>query len=213
VPLNSLHSPIYSDYEWGRTGSPPINLIEDNKSRRVESMDEIKRTLEVAELIPFSFLVQHLGTPGEEIDAHKFEYALSSIEHLHAFAKPLGVKVLLENIPNEMSTPEKLAEVINTLHTGDMGICFDFGHAHMMSSVPQAFEVLKKHTFSTHVHDNSQEKDEHLFPGEGTIDWPQAMALLRGAPHVPPLVLEVGGEHRKDIMEKFPEAFRMLLES
>jgi sugar phosphate isomerase/epimerase len=210
VPLNSLHAPVYADAEWGRTGSPAINLVDRDKGRRVSSMDEIKRALEIAESIPLGFLVQHLGTAGEELDPEKFEHALSSIEHLHAFAKPLGVKVLLENIPNEIATPEKLLELIATLHLDDLGVCFDFGHAHVMSDVEQAFQILKKHIRSTHIHDNNKEKDTHLFPGEGNIDWKQTMTLLREAPHVPPLLLEIEGEGRKDIWGKFPESFHML---
>ena len=57
---------------------------------------------------------------------------MTSIEHLRAFAKPLGVRILLENIPNELSTPEKLVEMIRAAHFDDVGICFDFGHANMM---------------------------------------------------------------------------------
>jgi sugar phosphate isomerase/epimerase len=210
IPLNSLHSPMYSDYEWGRTGTPPINLVDRDKSRRVESMDEVKRALEIAETIPLGFLVQHLGTTNEAFDPQSFENALSSIEHLHAFAKPLGVKVLLENTPNEISEPEKLVQVIETLHLGDLGICFDFGHAHMLNGVEAAFQVLQRFILSTHVHDNDREKDAHLFPGEGNIDWKQAMALLSKAPHLPPVVLEIEGQGRKDIMEKFADSFHRL---
>jgi sugar phosphate isomerase/epimerase len=210
VPLNSLHAPVFADSDWGRAGAPAINLVDKDKGRRVSSMDEIKRALEVAESIPLGFLIQHLGAAGEEFDEEKFEYALSSIEHLHAFARPLGVKVLLENIPNEIATPQKLLEVIASLHLEDLGVCFDFGHAHVMSNVEEAFHTLKKYIRSTHIHDNHQEKDTHLFPGEGNIDWKQAMTLLREAPHVPPILLEIDGEGRKDIWEKFPESFQML---
>jgi sugar phosphate isomerase/epimerase len=210
VALNSLHAPMFSDYEWGRTGAPPVNLVELDKRRRVESMDEIKRALEVAEQVPFTYLIQHMGTPGESFEPHKFEYGLSSLEHLHAFARPLGVKLLLENIPNEIATPERLLQFLQTLHMEDMGICMDFGHANIMTSVPQVFELLKEHIRSTHIHDNDKQRDAHLFPGEGKIDWSEAMALLATAPHVPPMLIEVNGEDRKDIMEKYPEAFRML---
>jgi sugar phosphate isomerase/epimerase len=209
-PLNSLHSPMYTDYEWGRTGTPPINLVDRDKSRRVESMDEVKRALEIAETIPLGYLVQHLGIAGEAFDPQVFENALSSIEHLHAFAKPLGVKVLLENIPNEISTPEKLVHLIETLHRGDLGICFDFGHAHLLGGVESAFHVLQPYMLSTHVHDNKGLKDEHLFPGEGTIDWKRSMALLSKAPHLPSVLLEVEGIGRKDVMEKFASSFHML---
>ena len=66
-------------------------------------MDEIKRAIEMAEQIPFRFLMQHMGTSDESFDDSKFEAAMTSIEHLRAFAKPLGVRILLENIPNELS--------------------------------------------------------------------------------------------------------------
>ncbi|MFB3918316.1 MAG: sugar phosphate isomerase/epimerase family protein [Terriglobales bacterium] len=212
VPINSIHSPMFSDYEWGRTGSPPVNIVDPDKSRRIASMDEIKRALEVAELAPFKFLIQHLGTPGEQFEPRKLDFGLSSLEHLHTFAKPLGVRLLLENIPNEIATPERLLEFINTLKL-DLGICFDFGHANVMSSVPEALEKLKDEVRSTHVHDNNKDRDAHMFPGEGSIDWAEALAILRTAKHVPPLVLEINGEGHKQIVDKYHTAFRKLEEA
>jgi sugar phosphate isomerase/epimerase len=206
----SMHSPMHSDYEFGRAGEPPVNLIDNEKRRRVESMDEIKRALEAAEQIPFRYLIQHIGISGEEFDARKFEFGMSSIEHLHAFAKPLGVKLLLENIPNEMSTPERLREFLNVLHYDDLGVCFDFGHAHIMSTVAQAFDILRTHVRSTHVHDNDKQSDAHLWPGDGNIDWTEALALLRTAPHTPALLLEAKGEGQTRIVEHFQEAWTML---
>src|ERR1700675_4348761 len=158
IPLNSVHAPLYADYEWGRTGSPPVNIASTDRAGRVDAMDEIKRALEIAEQIPFRFLVQHLGAPNEDFSEKKFEAAMTSIEHLRAFAKPLGVRILLENIPNELSTPDKLMEMIHTAHFDDVGICFDFGHAHMMGSVRKAFEIVRQQICSTHVHDRSEER-------------------------------------------------------
>src|SRR5438105_6084548 len=68
VTLNSLHSPMHSDYEWGQSGKPPVNLVDSEKRNRIDSMDEIKRAIEIAEVLPFKFLVQHLGNPGERFD-------------------------------------------------------------------------------------------------------------------------------------------------
>jgi sugar phosphate isomerase/epimerase len=173
-------------------------------------MDEIKRALELAEQIPFRFLVQHIGVGGESFDDHKFEAAMTSVEHLRAFAKPLGVRILLENIPNELSTPERLVEFIQTSHFDDVGVCFDLGHAHMMTDVTQAFESVKAYTHSTHVHDNAKDRDAHLWPGNGTIDWKQAMELLRTAPQTPPLLLEIEEDERVNPIEKMKETFEKL---
>src|SRR6476646_9186350 len=211
IPLNSVHSPLYGDYEFGRAGAPPVNVASTDRAGRIEAMDEIKRALEIAEQIPFKFLVQHLGTANEAFDERKFEAAMTSIEHLRAFAKPLGVRLLLENIPNEMSTPERLVEFIRNTHFDDLGVCFDTGHAHMMTDVPQAFETLKGYIHSTHVHDNAKDRDSHLWPGDGTIDWKQTLDLLTEAPHKPPLLLEIEENEKINAAEKMSEIFGNLV--
>lgn len=210
VPLNSVHAPMFADYEWGRTGSPPVNVTSTDRAHRIEAMDEIKRALEIAEQIPFRFLIQHMGLGNESFDDRKFEAAMTSIEHLRAFAKPLGVRLLLENIPNELSTPEKLVEFIQATHFDDVGVCFDVGHAHLMGDVAQAFETLKGYIHSTHIHDNQKDRDSHLWPGDGSIDWKQAMELLRSCPHKPPLLLEIEGEDKTNPAEKMGGAFQKL---
>lgn len=212
TPLNSVHAPLYPDYEWGRTGSPPVNIAAIDRAGRIEAMDEIKRALELAEQIPFRFLVQHIGIAGEEFDEHKFDAAMTSVEHLRAFAKPLGVRILLENIPNELSTPERLVEFIQTSHFDDVGVCFDVGHAHMMSDVLPAFETLKTFIHSTHVHDNDRDRDAHLWPESGSIDWKQAIELLRSAPQPPPLLLEIEENEKINPIEKMSETFKKLNE-
>jgi sugar phosphate isomerase/epimerase len=210
VPLHSVHSPLYADYEWGRAGAPPLNLASIDRSALVTAMDEVKRALEIAEQIPFRFLIQHLGVPNESFSEKKFESAMTSIEHLRAFAKPLGVRILLENIPNDLSTPDRLVEMIRSAHFDDVGICFDFGHAHMTGSVSEAFAILRSMIWSTHVHDNAKTLDSHLWPEEGTIDWKEAMELLRSAPQTPPLLLEVGEDEKVNSLEKLRRTFDKL---
>ena len=132
---------------------------------------------------------------------------MTSVEHLRAFAKPLGVRILLENIPNELCTPDKLVEFIHVTHFDDIGVCFDLGHAHIMSNVAEAFEILKRHIHSTHVHDNAGDRDSHLWPGTGTINWKEAMELLRSAPNTPPLLLEIEADEKVNPVEKMSQAF------
>jgi len=210
VPLNSVHSPLYADYDWGRTGGTPINLASTDRAGLVDATDEVKRALEIAEQIPFRFLIQHLGLPNESFSEKKFESAMTSIEHLRAFAKPLGVRILLENIPNELSTPERLMEMIHTAHFDDVGICFDFGHAHMMNSVRESFEIVRQQICSTHVHDNNKDRDSHLWPGKGSIDWKEAMELLRTAPQTPALMLELEWDDKVNPLEQIGETFEKL---
>ena len=213
VQFHSMHSPMYSSNDFARNTEPPLNIVDPDKRRRIDAMDEIKRALEVAEYAPFRFLVQHVGLGNEAYDPRKFEAALSSIEHLRAFARPLGVSLLVENIPNELSTPEKLMELIKALHYEDLGVCFDTGHAHIMSSVHQAFGVLEQRIRSTHVHDNQRDRDAHLWPGEGNIDWGQTIQSLRAAPQTPALLMEIEGQEGVNVSAKMAEAYKMLEET
>ena len=206
--FHSLHSPMFYEKQWGGSMSP-INISETDRKRRIEAMDEIKRALEVAEIAPFKFLIQHIGNGNEEFDPRKFEAAMTSVEHLRAFAKPLGVTLLLENIPNELSTPERLNEMVRSAHFDDVGFCFDVGHAHMGGTVRRAFDLMKNLIRSTHVHDNAGAKDDHLLVGEGTIDWKEFAAFMASAPHVPPTLLELEGEHLADANAAVKKSFEV----
>jgi sugar phosphate isomerase/epimerase len=212
VKFHSMHSPIYMSNDF-RSGGAPLNIVDADKRNRIEAMDEIKRAIEVAEHAPFRFLVQHVGRTDEADDPRKFEAALSSIEHLRAFARPLGVTLLVENTPNDLATPERLKELLHALHYPDLGICFDTGHAHLMSTVHQAFGVLADRVCSTHVHDNQGDRDSHLWPGHGSIDWGQTMQSLGAAPQAPALLLEVEGEEGADVAKKMTEAYAKLEEA
>lgn len=197
IAFQSMHAPMFGPSSE-RFDSPPLNIAAKERKDRISAMDEIKRAIEVAEVVPFRFLILHSGISGESFDEQKFEGAITSVEHLHAFAKPLGVRILLENIPNELTAPEKLVELIRTLHFDDLGVCLDLGHAHLSPGIASAIETLKPHIRSIHVHDNHGMKDEHLWPGEGSIDWGRTMEALRTAPQVPALVLEIEGDREGD---------------
>lgn len=210
ITFHSMHAPMYGDDEWGRSGAPPLNIAAVEKRDRIAAMDEIRRAIEVAEQAPFGFLVQHVGVSKETSTEAKLESAMTSLEHLRAFAKPLKVQIVVENIPNDLSTPENLVELLHTARFTDVGVCFDVGHAHMGPGIPQAFETLKQYIRTTHVHDNDQQRDAHLWPGQGNINWKETLALLRGAPEVPPLLLEIEGVEGENVPEKMAEAYRKL---
>ena len=103
------------------------------------------------------------------------------------------MEILLENIPNELSSAERLRTFQELTHLG-LNYVFDTGHANMNEGVAAAFDVMKERIRSTHIHDNDGKADTHLFPflsEGGTIDWKQTMRLLSSRPGQYPLVLEL----------------------
>lgn len=194
MELHSLHSPMFTDDVWGRSGpSAVINICELEKPKRIKWVDETKRALEIAESIPCRYLIQHVGGPAEEWDPRKIDSAFDSLDELRIFAKARGVEILLENIPNGMSTAERLLYLLSETHL-DLGFCFDTGHANLMGGVAANYRLMQDRIRSTHIHDNNGEKDSHLFPfraAGGTIDWTSTIRLLRGRPEQYPLLLEL----------------------
>lgn len=194
LELWSLHAPMFNDDVWGRSGpNSVITITEPSKPKRIAMVDEIKRALEIAEKIPFRYLVQHIGVGGEEWDERKVETAFTSLEDIKVFAAQRGVEVLLENIPNALSSSDRLLTFLELTHL-DLNFCFDVGHAHMMEGVETAYERMKERIRSTHLHSNDGIGDTHLFPyfaPEGTVDWKKTMELLRSREDQYPLLLEL----------------------
>jgi sugar phosphate isomerase/epimerase len=194
LKLHSLHSPMYSDDMWGRSGpNSHINITEPVKSKRLLMIDEIKRALDIADVIPFRYLIQHLGVSEEEYDEYKVEAAFTALEEINLFARERGVEVLLENIPNQLSSAERLATFLDLTHL-KMSFCLDVGHANLNEGISTAYTILKSRIRSTHVHDNNGKEDSHLFPffsDGGSIDWKQTMELLRAGGTQYPLLLEL----------------------
>jgi sugar phosphate isomerase/epimerase len=138
-------------------------------------------------------MVQHLGAGEEEFDERKVDAAFSSLEELMLFAAHRGVEILLENIPNALSTAERLMHFVKVTHL-DLHFVFDTGHANIGGGVKSEFAIMRERIRSTHVHDNDGESDLHLFPflaEGGTIDWNETMGLFRAHPGQFPLLLEL----------------------
>jgi sugar phosphate isomerase/epimerase len=207
----SMHAPLWPDREMGRAGAPAVNVLHPEKSRRIDAMDEIKRALESAEHIPFKNLVVHLGEKDDGWSLRTIEHATTALEHLGAFARPLGVKVLVENLTSDATTPEHLVTILDMGHLDNIGICLDLGHAHITVGVAEAIGIMANRIVEVHAHDNHGLRDEHLWPGDGTIDWPATAEALKGLSAHPAIVLEIANE-LSDPIASLPERIQQSFE-
>ena len=82
-------------------------------------------------------------------------------------------------------------------HLNNVGVCLDLGHAHITVGTAEAIATLGSRIASVHVHDNHGMKDEHLWPGDGTIDWP-APRSAQGARHA-------AGDRSRNQLHAFPK--------
>jgi sugar phosphate isomerase/epimerase len=197
LQLNSLHAPTNRDIDVNREGGSPLSITEVERVRRIEAMDELKRVLDVAQDLPFSRLILHMGGSRETADPRKRDAAFSSLEHLSLHAHHAGVTICVENTTSEMGDPAYLRAFVDETRLTAVRFNFDIGHAYLAEGpederIAKGFDPLKELIVSAHIHDNHGEKDEHLAPYEGTVDWPAALALFKSARvKNPPLTLEI----------------------
>ena len=194
LELHSVHAPIVDAIQAGRWVGSYSNASGD-EIRRKSAVREAEAALAIAAQVPFRYLVLHLGVPATaQVPAgdNNAAAARRSIEEIAALAAAVGVKVAIEVIPNPLSSAASLARLIEEQLDGvDVGVCLDYGHAHLMGDLAEAIESLSGHLWTTHVHDNRGTQDEHLVPFAGGIDWEMAMMETQKIGYEGVLMLEV----------------------
>jgi sugar phosphate isomerase/epimerase len=181
LALHGIHAPIADsliDGRWGGTFSTAVS----DATRRQSAVREIDAALRVAQAIPVDVLVVHLGTPTvmKMPGDNARNAALRSVEEICRLTEPLGVRVALEVIPNDLSTPASLVGMLERdIEAPHAGICMDFGHAFLMGDIADAIETSAEHLITTHVHDNRRRDDDHLAPYLGTLPWDAALMSMQ----------------------------------
>jgi sugar phosphate isomerase/epimerase len=188
LKLHSIHSPTTRDFHLTRESGAPLSLSDPERLRRQEAVDEIKRALDLVEHVPFRYCVQHVAKSRDVPDQRRWDAVFSSLEHLSLFARQRGVTLAIENTPGEMATPANLKKFLEETRLTSVKMCFDAGHAHLEGGAPEALELVRDLVVTTHVHDNRGERDDHLLPYEGAMDWD---AVLSALPPEAPIVLEL----------------------
>jgi sugar phosphate isomerase/epimerase len=192
--LHSLHAPVMERFDGAWIN--PLSIASTDHAARVQAVRETGAALELARRVPVSVLVVHPGLQDSLLSSsaqNSRDAALRSVEAIVALASPLGVRVALEVIPNAMSTADALVDLLDELDMPEVGVCLDFGHAHLQGDVVDAIETLSGLLLATHVHDNHGRRDEHLAPFEGTIDWTGALTALQKIGYDGTMMLELAG--------------------
>jgi sugar phosphate isomerase/epimerase len=209
LELHGVHAPVGESFTGGRWG-PMLSLASADADARARAVEEAEAALQIARRIPFGVLIAHLGVPRTQASPtdNSRDGARRSIDTLRGLAEPLGVRVAVEVIPNELSRAGSLVHFIEeVLEEAEVGICLDFGHAHMDGDLVDAIETVSEHLITTHVHDNRGRTDDHLVPFEGSIDWPAALTAVQKVGYDGTLLLEIAAHgSAKDTLQKARKA-------
>ena len=122
---------------------------------------------------------------------------LPAIRRLASKARNAGVMLALENGPDSMWALDLVLDKIgDDPKKTNLGVCIDVGHAHISHDagrqpIRNYLERYRGQLIHLHLHDNRGEGDDHLPPGEGSIDWRMALELVNRVGYQGPGVLEI----------------------
>lgn len=102
-----------------------------------------------------------------------------------------GVILLSENLLwGASADPRIISDLVWEVGHPQFGWCYDTGHAKSTGYAPALLEDCLLPPLSLHIQDNLGHGDDHLLPGDGTIDWDDVTSHLRGIGYRGDCVLE-----------------------
>lgn len=157
---------------------PPKDATEKERDALLADM---RRGVRVAALLGSKYMVVHPLTPfgtrePEGVGEQTFAINVSFFRALMPTAAQYGVTVCLENMPFHRyshSHPADILKIIRAVDDPHFAMCLDTGHVNVFPELNIYEEILRvKDVLRVfHIHDNLAEKDAHLFPFFGDLDW------------------------------------------
>jgi sugar phosphate isomerase/epimerase len=183
-----------------------IDITSSDKTFRKQSIREILLALDAAAVLGAGNFVLHPGPeqggPAQTVKerTEKLRTSTDSIGIIVEQCLKYGITPVLENMLPSMyvGTAEDLASILDRLGLDQPGVCLDTGHGHLSGGLRCVVDRLWPRLQVLHVHDNGGESDEHLPPGQGSIDWHALLHALLAAGYCGPLLLELQGGGPED---------------
>jgi len=156
----------------------------------------ILRSIEVAGVLGAKFMVLHPQWRREDgsILEDEEEFIQRNAEAVRPWletAERCGVVILTENLLWGASVdPRIVARLVQRVNSEWFGWCYDVGHANCFGFGPSVVTECAVPPQSLHLQDNHGGGDEHLIPGDGTVDWEGTVAALKAVGYGGDCVLE-----------------------
>ena len=153
-----------------------------NEQLMEEYSNELLKQIDVAAMMGIPLAVAHpIAFYSKDVSYGDWVRAnIKFLSPIVEYARGKGVKICIENMPSEKEAPDnhlygscalnisKLAEKLGA------EICYDVGHANVSGyKISEQLEFLKGKIAVLHIHDNmgKGEKDAHMLPFDGNVDW------------------------------------------
>lgn len=158
--------------------------------------DIVTRNLRSAQILGIRYMVVHPVFRGEDGQIIEDPEVFLTVNQQHYSllaekAAKFDIIILSENLLWGASIPPILqSELVARVNSPHFGWCLDAGHLNRCGLDANDLSEVTQPPLSLHIHDNGGKHDEHLLPGDGTIDWVAYLDKLRTIGYSGELVLE-----------------------
>lgn len=183
-----------------------IDITALDPTQRETAVGELLAACEAAAAMGCENLVLHpgperSGRPPEEEFLARMRNAAESLNTVANRCRQLGIHLLLENmLPHLLfGHTSDMLYLLGSIRHCEVGACLDTGHAHLSRELGMVIHKLSGHLHLIHVNDNRGDRDDHLAPGEGHIDWPWLMSELKRCHFGGTLILELSSRENESV--------------
>jgi protein FrlC len=180
----------------GMSGNVP--LLSGNAALEAEDTDRFRGYLDLAAELqhPGETLIVTTTTGGEPTswDARKDDL-VERLGRLAEYARGLGVMVGIEpHVGAALHRPEDAVWLVDQINSPGLTIHFDISHFNVQGiDMAESIALLAPRSLHTHVKDERGLAPDHQFliPGEGEMDYPRYLRLMRTAGYDGHIVVEI----------------------
>ena len=188
----------------------------------ITSLDDLARDAAVNELLAACNAaavmgVRHIvlhpgpersGRPHPEEFLLRLEHAADSLNRVAKACCDLGLELLLENmLPHLLfGHTGDMLHLVGEITSCNVGTCLDTGHAYLAREITTVIHKLSGHLKMLHVNDNAGDRDSHLPPGDGGIDWPWVISELKRCEFRGSLILELSSGENEAVPDMLARA-------
>lgn len=119
-------------------------------------------------------------------------WAAESVASLAARAQPLGVELVVENVPfGFLETVEQVNDFVTRLGSPNVAALFDVANAHMVEDEVAAARSAQPAATLVHLSDTTRQAWRHAVPGTGDVAFDRVTDALQGGRYQGDAIIEL----------------------
>jgi len=176
INIASAHAPLHA------SSGRDVDISSLDNWERKFAVREIEKSIKAFSLMAGrgGVTVVHIGRAvGNDARKERIKKAAVSLKEICEFAAEFAAELCLENtLPGHLGCfLDELLEVREKSGFPGLKFCLDTGHYNLAGNQSGLLSEIAPDIRELHIHDNDGDKDSHLVPGRGSIDWKGLFAL------------------------------------